>query len=67
MRKRLAAFLKKACNFSILTRDSPRTRLYRFVDFPSMRVFFKNKGGFYAAFPAPPQIPKFPCTTRSPQ
>jgi hypothetical protein len=65
MRKRLAAFFKKACDFLILPRDSPRTRPYRFVDFPSVQVFFNNKGGFYAAFPAPPQIPKFPCTTRS--
>jgi hypothetical protein len=65
MRKSLAAFFKKACDFSILPRDSPRTGLYRFLDFPSVQVFFDNKGGFYAEIPAPPQIPKFPCTTRS--
>ncbi len=46
MRKRLAALFKKACDFSILPRDSPRTRLYRFVDFPSARVFFGYRGGF---------------------
>jgi hypothetical protein len=65
MRKLLAAFFKKACDFSILPSDSPRTHLYHFVDFPSVQVFFNNKGGFYAAFPATPQIPKFPWTTGS--
>jgi hypothetical protein len=65
MRKRLAAFFKKACAFSILPRDSPCTRLYRFLDFPSVQVFFNNKGGFFAVFPDPPQIPKYPGTTRS--
>jgi hypothetical protein len=67
MRKRLAAFFKKPCDFLILPRDSLRTHLYRFVDFPSVQVFFNNKGGFYAAFLGPPQIPKFPYTTRSVQ
>jgi hypothetical protein len=53
MRERLAAFFKKACDFSNLPGDSPACSPHRFLDFPSLQVFFDNKGGFFPALPAP--------------
>jgi hypothetical protein len=43
----------------------PRTPMHRILDFPHPRVSFGNKGGFFIAFSAAPQVLKFICIARS--